>query len=376
MSFDSIGGYSITRELGQGGMGKVYQARSSRGETVALKTVLWPENMDPRTRWEVVERFQREARAARSLDHPNICQVLDIGADDDTFFIVMEFLDGQTVGDLIQFAGAVKVERAMEIIISVCEGLAYAHEQGIVHRDIKPDNIMLLRDGRAKLTDFGLASITQEASVTQTGTTLGTFFYMSPEQAKGSKLDARSDIFSLGATFYEMVTGRRPFLGDAPGEVIGQVLSSDPPPIENVPSHISRTVNKCLRKAPHHRFQNAREIIQSLRMQTAAPGSKTAVIPSGRPGPVYVDSSPTARAAPDKTRPEEKPASRKRIPDLSCSKCNEPMSKNTPSCWRCGTPNPLLQSRKHRQQHSAAMQDALRDLTPAKKKRSWFRRGR
>ena len=138
MSLRKIADYTITRELGRGGMGTVFQALSPEGATVAIKTVLWPESVDPRDRWEAIERFQREARAASSLSHPNICQVLDFGADEDSLYIVMEFLDGETLSDLIALAGGIKVARAVEIVCDVGEGLGHAHEQGIIHRDVKP----------------------------------------------------------------------------------------------------------------------------------------------------------------------------------------------------------------------------------------------
>jgi hypothetical protein len=197
MATRKIAGYTITREHARGGMGTVYQALSPEGAMVAIKTVLWPESVDPRTRWEAIERFQREARAASSLSHPNICQVLDFGADEDSLYIVMEFLEGNTVRQLIGDAGAIKVDRAVEIVSSVGEALAHAHDQGIIHRDVKPENIMILRGGQAKLTDFGLASVASQQTMTMPGTTMGTMSYMSPEQVRGEKVDARSDIFSL-----------------------------------------------------------------------------------------------------------------------------------------------------------------------------------
>ena len=361
-------------------MGEVLQALSPEGETVALKTVLWPQGLDARSRWETVERFQREARAARSLAHPNICQVLDIGAEEDTFFIVMEFLDGQTVAELIQLAGAVKAERCVEIMLGACGALAFAHEQGIVHRDIKPANIMILRNGQVKLTDFGLASIVHEAGVTQTGTTMGTFAYMSPEQTRGEKLDARSDIFSLGSTFYEMLSGHRPFQGEGPGVIVNQILTKDPATLEGIPSHISLTVNKCMRKQPEHRFQSVTEILDRLRQpaQAQASSSETAILPGGPPGSVYASPPVTQiakRVAQQPPAPAETSAVSGRPPDLRCTKCNEAMTKTTPSCWRCGTPNPLISQRKHREDHGKELRAALSDLAP-RKKRGWLKRGR
>jgi hypothetical protein len=277
-----IADYTIARELGRGGMGTVYQALSPEGATVAIKTVLWPEGADPRARWEAIERFQREARAARSLTHPNICQVLDFGADEESLYIVMEFLDGETLLDLIALAGGIKVARAVEIVRDVGEALEHAHDHGIIHRDVKPGNIMVLRAGRVKLTDFGLASVLRETTLTQTGATMGTVYYMSPEQVRGEKLDARSDIFSLGATFYEMLAGRRPFQAEEPAAVMNQILTQDPPPIPELPADLSQVLQRCLRKDPGERLQSAREVIASLSaagIETAT--GSTAVLPKG-----------------------------------------------------------------------------------------------
>ena len=374
-----VGEYTIAREVGRGGMGKVFQALSPQGDTVALKTVIWPEGLDPRTRWETVERFQREARAARVLTHPNICQVLDIGADDDTFFIVMEFIDGQSVRDLIRIAGAIQVERAVEIMTTVCKALAYAHDQGIIHRDIKPDNIMVLRSGAVKLMDFGLASIVYEKAVTQTGTMMGTFCYMSPEQAQGKKADARSDIFSIGTTFYEMLAGRQAFPGESPAAVVNKILTEEPPRIPALPAPVSRTLAKCLRKQPQYRFQNAGEVISALGGQEMQPDTtETAVLPGRQPDPAVVLSSPAPRTLPYPPNAGSETEARRtsRPPDLRCSKCNEPMSRDTPSCWRCGTPNPVIATRTARRKYHDELGRALEDIHVKQRKNSWFKRAR
>jgi len=377
VSLQRIADYTITRELGQGGMGKVYQALSPDGATVALKTAVWPEGLDARARWETVERFQREARAARSLQHPGICQVLDIGADQDTFFIVMEFLDGQSVGELIELAGAIKLERALEIMLSTCEALAYAHEKGIVHRDIKPDNVMVLRTGQVKLTDFGLASIVHETGVTQTGTSMGTFAYMSPEQARGEKVDERSDIFSLGATFYEMLTGRRAFDGQGIAAVTNQILQDDPTPVKGVPTHVSVALSKCLRKKREHRFANVRELIDCLRGKGAGREvTRTAVLPPRTAQPA-APSGQSPRTAPPATpgRPaaSRTPSASGAVPDLRCPKCNEPMTRTTAACWKCGTPNPAIARRRERAQSNVELRDALQSLDRSRRS-GWFRK--
>jgi len=366
----SLAGYTVTRELGQGGMGKVLQALSPQGQTVAIKTMLLPEGIDARARWETVERFQREARAARSLVHPNIVQVLDIGADQDTFFIVMEYLDGQTVRELIELAGAITLDRAVDIVTVACEALAHAHDQDIIHRDVKPDNIMVLRNGLVKLTDFGLAAIVTERGVTQTGTVMGTFYYMSPEQARGEKLDARSDIFSLGATFYEMLTGQPPFAGDSPAAVLSKILNSDPPPVQGLPPHVSRTLGRCLRKQPQYRFQNAREVIASLRAREAGTSvTRTAVVP-GRPiTPPPAAPAPGSVATPTTSGGVafSRSAAETPMPGFRCSKCGERMDPKVAACWQCGAPNSLMAQRAERAKRQQQINQALSGFPPNKK---------
>ena len=284
MSLRSIGGYRITRELGRGGMGTVYQALSAEGATVAVKTVVWPDTVDPRARWNAIERFQREARAARSLSHPNICRVLDFGADENSLFIVMEFLDGDTVRQLIDLAGKIELGRAVPIVRDVGEALAHAHGKGIIQRDIKPGNIMVLRNGQVKLADFGLAFVVHETGVSRTAETMGTLFYLSPEQVRGDRVDARSDIFSLGATFCEMVTGTHAFSGESPAAVMHQILTGDPALAKDLPDSVCRLLEKCLRKDPQERFQSAREITDCLSMwERAAAPTPTAVLPKEEP---------------------------------------------------------------------------------------------
>jgi serine/threonine-protein kinase len=351
-------------------MGKVLQALSPQGQTVAIKTMLLPEGIDARARWETVERFQREARAARSLVHPNIVQVLDIGADQDTFFIVMEYLDGQTVRELIELAGAITLDRAVDIMTVACEALAYAHDQDIIHRDVKPDNIMVLRNGLVKLTDFGLAAIVTERGVTQTGTVMGTFYYMSPEQARGEKLDARSDIFSLGATFYEMLTGQPPFPGDSPAAVLSKILNSDPPLVQGLPPHVSRTLGRCLRKQPQYRFQNAREIIASLRAGEAGTSvTRTAVVP-GRPitpPPAAPAPGSVGSATPSGGVAFSRSAAETPMPGFRCSKCGERMDPKVAACWQCGAPNSLMAQRTERAKRQQQINQALSGFSPNKK---------
>ncbi len=385
MSLGKIADYALIRELGQGGMGKVFLANSPQGTDVALKTILFPEGLNARARWETVERFQREARAARTLDHPNICQVLDIGADADTFFIVMEYLDGQSLRQQIDASGAIDPGRSVGIMFDVCDALAYAHDKGVIHRDIKPDNIMVLASGQAKLMDFGLAAIVHETGVTQTGTMMGTFSYMSPEQARGEKLDARSDIFSLGATCYEMLTGRQAFQGEGPGAVLNEILNKEVELVAGLPPAVSRVLNRCLRKQPSYRFGNVSEIASALRaggFTPAQPETPTAqgtmVLPdrapeAAPPAPGRAAPAPGPAAASPSSPVQRARRARQSAPDLRCPKCGEGLTASTPSCWRCGTPNPNIARRKTFHESQVAINEALKDLKP-RKKRGWLRR--
>src|SRR5712664_1888357 len=215
-----LGPYEIQSPLGAGGMGEVYRALDTRlDRTVAIKVLASHLSSSP----ELKQRMEREARAISSLNHPHICHLYDIGSQDGTDYLVMEFLEGETLAERLR-KGAMPLNEIFKIGIAVADALAFAHRQGIVHRDLKPGNIMLTQSG-AKLLDFGLAkpvaslvglaaSETKEGSpVTELGTIVGTFQYMSPEQVEGKEVDGRSDIFSLGAVLYEMVTGNKAFQG-------------------------------------------------------------------------------------------------------------------------------------------------------------------
>jgi len=277
----------------------------------------------------------------------------------------MEYLDGQTLRQMIATDGPIPVARAVEIGTWACEALAYAHDHGIIHRDVKPDNIMVLRDGSTKVTDFGLAAIVVEKGVTQTGTVMGTLFYMSPEQVRGEKLDARSDIFSLGTTLYEMLSGRPPFLGESPAAVLNGILTHEPTPVAGVPAYVSRTVQRCLRKDPQQRYQSTREVAASLQGNTADQTAATAILPGG----------PGARAAAVSTAPQILASATSPPPVFRCSKCGEAMSKTTPSCWRCGAPNSLMAMHREQAKRQQQIDAMVRDYRPSSKKSSrWWRK--
>ncbi len=260
-----ISHYQTQEEIGRGGMGIVYRALDTRlGRLAALKLLPQDAAGDP----ERIRRFVQEARAASALNHPNIVTIYDVGEDAGTTFIAMELVSGTPLDRLLR-DGRVTVEQALDYATQVASALEAAHARGIIHRDIKPANIMITSDGRAKVLDFGLAKLvdrgpadsTVSAVGTRAGIIMGTAAYMSPEQAEGHPLDARSDIFSLGAVLYEMLAGRRPFGGDSDIAVITSILRDTPAPLRSVrpeiPATLQTVVDRCLAKSPADRFQNA-----------------------------------------------------------------------------------------------------------------------
>jgi eukaryotic-like serine/threonine-protein kinase len=256
--------YEVFEEIGRGGMGVVYRAVDTRlGRPVAIKMLPSDATADP----DRIRRFVQEARAASALNHPNIVTIYDIDEDASTTFIAMELVDGAPLDRLLR-EGRLTPAQAIDYAAQAASALEAAHARGIIHRDIKPANIMIMPDGRAKVLDFGLAKLvdrgpaesTMSALGTRPGLIMGTAAYMSPEQAEGRPLDARSDIFSLGAVLYEMLAGRRPFAGDSDIAVITSILRDTPPPIRSVrpdvPVPLQAVVDRCLAKSPADRFQN------------------------------------------------------------------------------------------------------------------------
>lgn len=260
-----MGPYRLLREIGSGGMGAVYEAEDARlGRRVALK-LLPPEYSRDR---KAKERFLREARAAAAVDHPNLCTVHDVGESEGRLYIVLSFYDGETLRERIR-RGPLPLAEAREIAIQVARGLARAHEAGIVHRDIKPANVMLTRRGEAKILDFGIARLGgDDASLTRTGASWGTPAYMSPEQARGERVDARADVWSLGVMLYEMVAGRRPFGGESMEAVLSAILIQEPEPLErmrpNVSPELARVVERALAKNSTERYESAAELLADL----------------------------------------------------------------------------------------------------------------
>ncbi len=274
-----LGHYEILEKVGQGGMGEVYRARDTRlDRAVAIKVL--PGHLS--AQHDLRQRFEREARTISSLTHPRICTLYDIGDQDGTSFLVMEYLEGETLEKRIR-KGPLPADQALRLATETAEALDRAHRQGIVHRDLKPGNIMLTKSG-AKLLDFGLAKLkpppvaasaaltemaTESRKLTEEGMILGTLQYMSPEQLEGKEADARTDIFALGAVMFEMVTGRAAFTGKSKASLIAAILAADPPPISQLqpmtPPALDRAVKRCLAKDPDERWQTARDLAAELK---------------------------------------------------------------------------------------------------------------
>jgi serine/threonine protein kinase len=261
----TISHYKIMEKLGEGGMGVVYKAEDLKlKRTVALKFLPSELTRDQ----EANQRFIQEAQAASSLDHQNVCTIYEIDeTNDGQTFIVMACYDGEVLKDKIQ-TGPLNIEQAVDIIIQVAEGLKKTHAKGIVHRDIKPANIFITEDGVAKILDFGLAKLAAPAHLTKTGRTLGTVAYMSPEQAKGDKIDHRTDIWSLGVVLYEMLTGQLPFKGEYEHAVIYSILNEEPETIvtgrNDIPPALEQIVYKCLEKQAADRYETAKQLLNDL----------------------------------------------------------------------------------------------------------------
>ncbi|HEX9285749.1 MAG TPA: protein kinase [Thermoanaerobaculia bacterium] len=295
-----LGPYEVLAPLGAGGMGEVYRVRDTRLQReVAIKVLPASFSSDP----DRLRRFEREARAASALNHPGILTIHDFGEHDGAPYVVTELLEGETLRERLA-TGALPARKTVEYGVQIGNGLAAAHEKGIVHRDLKPENLFVTKDGRVKILDFGLAKLTHpetsagpltgvatETAGTEPGLVMGTVGYMAPEQVRGLSADARSDIFSLGAVLYEMLTGGRAFRGDTPVETMNAILKEDPPggslsTLEISPA-LARIVWRCLEKSPEERYQSARDLGYALEeaeaSASAPPLAVTTAVPRRRP---------------------------------------------------------------------------------------------
>src|SRR5216683_83658 len=287
-----LGPYEVLSPLGAGGMGEVYKARDTRLErTVAVKVL--PQHLSSSP--DVRQRFEREAKTISQLSHPHICALYDVGNQDGVEYLVMEFLEGETLADRLS-RGPLPTEQTLRYGIEMADALDKAHRQGIVHRDLKPGNVMLTKSG-VKLLDFGLAKVVAPVSstsgfsvlatqgapnLTQEGTILGTFQYMAPEQLEGREADVRTDIFAFGAVLYEMATGQKAFSGKSQASLIAAILGSEPAAISTVapmtPPALDRVVKTCLAKDPDDRWQTAHDVM--LQLKWIAEGGSQAGVPA------------------------------------------------------------------------------------------------
>jgi serine/threonine protein kinase len=280
---ERIGPFQIVAPIGKGGMGEIYHARDTRlNRDVAVKML--PEGVNDD---DSLRRFERETRAIASLNHPNILAIHDTGLYREVPYAVTELLQGETLAERLR-SGPLAAPRATEIASLIAEGLEAAHAMGVIHRDIKPENIFLTNDGRAKILDFGIARIENPTirggRITQPGTSssvfvMGTAGYISPEQVRGKRADPRSDIFALGAVYFEMLTGKRAFSRDSPVETLGAVLRDDPrkhPDVKKIPESLSGYVFRCLEKDPADRYQSARDLVMDLRAWQASAATEAA----------------------------------------------------------------------------------------------------
>jgi len=300
-----LGPYEVVTQIGAGGMGEVYRARDMRlDRTVAIKVL--PAHLADKP--ELRERFQREARTIANLNHPHICVLYDIGRQDDTDFLVLEYLEGETLATRL-VKGPLPIEQVLQYAIEIADALDKAHRNGITHRDLKPGNIMLTLSG-TKLLDFGLAKLRQEAApattfsqlptasvkdaVTQQGVILGTLKYMAPEQVEGKtdQIDARTDIFAFGAVVYEMATGKRAFEGKTSASVTAKILEVAPPSMASLepmtPPGLDRVVKRCLAKHPDHRWQTASDLCEALKWIAGGASQPTPALEGASPYPPRV----------------------------------------------------------------------------------------
>lgn len=257
--------YEILEKIGEGGMAVVYKARCNKLNRFVAVKILKKEFSDNE---EIVGKFTREATAIAALSDPNIVNILDVGKQDDLNYIVMEYVDGKTLKDIIREYGRLNFDSTIDVAIQIAKALDCAHKNKIIHRDVKPQNIMVMQDGRIKVTDFGIAKSASSATITNTTTIMGSAHYFSPEQAKGSMVDARTDLYSLGVVLYEMATGKLPFEAESPVSIALKHIQEDVVPPKQINSKIPDSLNnliiKAMQKDPNRRYQSAKEILKDL----------------------------------------------------------------------------------------------------------------
>ncbi len=270
--------YQIIEEIGRGGMGRVYKALDKELDRVVALKMIKPELS---SKPGIVERFKKEIKLAGHISHKNVCRIHDLGEAEGIRFISMQYIEGQDLKDFIMQVGILTVEKAVNITQQVCAALQAAHDEGVIHRDLKPQNIMIDKKGNAYVMDFGIARSLEAKEVTRPGVLIGTPHYMSPEQAEGKTADARSDIYSLGCIMYEMLTGKPPFEADTSVALLHEHLKEKPRAPSKINPQISQSINriilKCLEKTPEKRYHRAPEIAEDLKKVLIAPEASAKV---------------------------------------------------------------------------------------------------
>jgi serine/threonine-protein kinase len=286
----------VERIIGRGAMGVIYQAHDPDiGRKVAIK-LIHSELISGEDQAEFVARFRREAQAAARCVHANIVSVYDFSMHDDSPFLVMEFVEGASLSEVLRQRGRLAPDDCIGVMLQVLAALGCAHSAGVVHRDVKPANILLLPDNRVKMTDFGIARF-DNSELTQHGTMIGTLSYMSPEQCIGEAVDARSDLFSAGSVLYEMLSGVRPFTGASSAQLAYRLINEDPPGIDGLPAGLAVAVRRALAKAPGDRFGSAQDMAAALLAQRIVPGTdRTVVATGGRVTPAETERAERALA--------------------------------------------------------------------------------
>ena len=321
-STNTLGKYEIVREIARSN-DVVYEATDpSINRRVALKELWMDPTVQGAQRRERIERFWREGKAAGRLSHPNIVTIFEVGKDGERHFIAMEYLEGQTLRNAIQAGGPMPLPTVKDYILQLCSALAYAHQNGVVHRDIKPENVQILPGGHIKLTDFGIARLMGEPSITQDGQVFGTPSYMSPEQVAGKSIDTRSDIFSVGVLIYEMLAGKKPFAGDSVVTITYNIMNMEPPPPPGAPPYLVGIIRKAMAKDADMRYQTVEELAEDLRNE--------------RSSDIFL---PDANAASPYPSPFGLPPQQKQQPQVPITPYGTPV----PSPGAGGAPDPFAQ---------------------------------